>query len=160
MHVDRASKAKVERFCCQLEIPFVYDTVDTVTSIGESAPSHPGRQSGLHFALLYEKRRPVITHRVDIASRKECGSDRVNASIGGRFVHPPWVTWITRRRWYHRKIGLLGPSSQVPRRSVEVCLSSWEDDKIRNWLGKLWSIHLGSGTLGNCEKLSDKEGMS
>ena len=70
----------------------MYDTVDIVTSIGESAPSHPGRQSGLHFALLYEKRRPVITHSVDIASRKECGSDRVNASIGGRFVHPLWVT--------------------------------------------------------------------
>ena len=62
MHADSVSNAKIDRFCCQKETHFVYDKVDTVTSIGESAPSHTGRQSGPHFALLYEKRSPVITH--------------------------------------------------------------------------------------------------
>ena len=60
MHADRVSERKNERFCCPKETHVMYDKVDTVTSSGGSAPSHPGRQSGPHSALLYEKRRPVF----------------------------------------------------------------------------------------------------
>ena len=55
MHADRVSKREIERFCCQKETHFVNVNVDTVTSIGESAPSHPGRHFGSAKALLYEK---------------------------------------------------------------------------------------------------------
>ena len=57
-------------YCCQKETHFVYVKVDTVTSIGESVPSHLGRQSVPHIALLYEKRRPVITHASMHTSQK------------------------------------------------------------------------------------------
>ena len=55
MHAHRVSKREIERFCCQKETHFVNVNVDTVTSIGESAPSHPGRHFGSARALLYEK---------------------------------------------------------------------------------------------------------